>query len=394
MPLLPRLWQRHPRALTATTLVVGALAVGSNPVFLHAVGLILRTQPQPTSGFWLISVICAAFCAVLRWGCRSPRADGAFLLLGSTTLVLLAIDVVLRLAPPVELTEQSRPPVAKTRNAWGYPDTEPRPSAATRILVVGDSITWGVGTTREGARYHDLVEKELREQGRDVDIQAVAAPGWGLDRYLEAYRRVTPEYRPQLVVLGFCLNDLNHGAPARELHDNIEQRGQGGVQQVRNVLGGAARRLRANEWMLATLMQRRVGNLLRDAGVLERDWLDDHQTAYRRYLERWWTDERLLSQLRADLARLHNDVRSAGGQLVVLVFPYRFQLLTGEQRAQDRLGFILDELHVPRLDLTEVFTRAQRERELYAPRDEGHPNDEGHALAARVLLPWLEERLQ
>jgi hypothetical protein len=93
------------------------------------------------------------------------------------------------------------------RDPREYPlDKGPR---TFRILVLGDSVTFGHGSVYEHT-YPRLVEESLKAWRRDIDWQVwnAAVPGYNTSQELAQLLRVGPRFRPDLVVVGFFENDL------------------------------------------------------------------------------------------------------------------------------------------------------------------------------------------
>jgi len=78
-----------------------------------------------------------------------------------------------------------------------------------RILVLGDSVTFGHGT-RSDTTYPFLLEERLRAWRPDVAWQVwnLGVPGYATSQELAYLKRVGARYAPDLVVLGFYQNDL------------------------------------------------------------------------------------------------------------------------------------------------------------------------------------------
>lgn len=78
-----------------------------------------------------------------------------------------------------------------------------------RILVLGDSVTFGHGSVAEHA-YPFLLEQQLKAWRRDIDWQVwnAAVPGYNTSQELAHLREVGSRFRPDLVVVGFFENDL------------------------------------------------------------------------------------------------------------------------------------------------------------------------------------------
>lgn len=95
-------------------------------------------------------------------------------------------------------------------NASGWRDREhsvDNPTGAFRILVLGDSETFGAIVPADKI-YPRQLEDALRREGYNVEVISMAYGGFATDQELEALKAEGLQYRPQLVVLQFGENDL------------------------------------------------------------------------------------------------------------------------------------------------------------------------------------------
>ncbi len=78
-----------------------------------------------------------------------------------------------------------------------------------RIVVLGDSVTFGHGSVYEHS-YPYLTEQRLKQWRPDVDWQVwnVAVPGYNTAQELAHLKEIGPQFAPDLVVVGFFENDL------------------------------------------------------------------------------------------------------------------------------------------------------------------------------------------
>jgi hypothetical protein len=83
-----------------------------------------------------------------------------------------------------------------------------------RILVLGDSVTFGHGSVYEHT-YPYLLEQRLKAWRPDLDWQVwnAAVPGYNTSQELEHLLDVGPRVQPDLVVVGFYENDLVDDQP-------------------------------------------------------------------------------------------------------------------------------------------------------------------------------------
>ena len=87
-----------------------------------------------------------------------------------------------------------------------------------RILVLGDSVTFGHGSVSEHT-YPRLFEQKLNAWRPDIDWQVwnLGVPGYNTSQELAQLLQVGPLFQPDLVVVGFYENDLvdNERLPAQ-----------------------------------------------------------------------------------------------------------------------------------------------------------------------------------
>jgi len=79
---------------------------------------------------------------------------------------------------------------------------------AFRVLLLGDSFTYGAAAVynhRDG--FADVLQKEL-EKTRPTLVWNTGIPGIGQKQELHLLKRYFPMLTPQIVILGFCMNDF------------------------------------------------------------------------------------------------------------------------------------------------------------------------------------------
>jgi lysophospholipase L1-like esterase len=98
-------------------------------------------------------------------------------------------------------------------NADGFRDAlyaRPKPQGVFRVLVLGDSVSFGYGV-EEAEAYPQVLEELLSELLPDSRIEVVNLGVGGYNAYNEArlLEVVGRSYEPDLVLVQFCINDLN-----------------------------------------------------------------------------------------------------------------------------------------------------------------------------------------
>lgn len=100
-------------------------------------------------------------------------------------------------------------------NALGFRDprdySREKPAGTFRILVFGDSVTFGHGTRSE-TTYPYLLEQRLRSWRPDVnwEVWNLGVPGYNTGQELAYLNELGPKYDPDLAIIGFFPNDFTN----------------------------------------------------------------------------------------------------------------------------------------------------------------------------------------
>ncbi len=253
-----------------------------------------------------------------------------------------------------------------------------------RILFVGDSITFGYGVEfGEGyvARIEEVLDARLAAHRiRTLALAVVGYSTWQQRILLELEGLA---YQPDLVVLGFCLNDVTEKfALARyggHMHDP-ETAALG--RQLKNF----------GLYRLATMSYARLNRgrgveadeLMADLKVMDLFMRPDMRRVDRAWRE---TEE--------DLQGLAQLCQLAEVPLAVVCFPYDFQLPSNSPPPlpQRRLAAWCGDNAVPFLDLLPAMRDSANEASSEGGHlmiDACHPSPSGHLLAAREIAEFLD----
>ena len=96
-------------------------------------------------------------------------------------------------------------------NELGFREVDfetPKPAGTCRILVLGDSLTWGAGLA-VSERYSNLLQDRLRDRfpERSIEVLNFAVPFGPTSLERDVLRDNKDIANPDQVVVGFCLND-------------------------------------------------------------------------------------------------------------------------------------------------------------------------------------------
>jgi lysophospholipase L1-like esterase len=93
-----------------------------------------------------------------------------------------------------------------------------RTPGVRRLLVFGDSITWGVGVRDWRDLYTSKLLDLLNTDSSRYEMQVNARPGTSVDTYARWARAEVPRIDPDLVIYQWDANDLEIGRPHPTLH--------------------------------------------------------------------------------------------------------------------------------------------------------------------------------
>jgi len=188
-----------------------------------------------------------------------------------------------------------------TTTTWGHPVqinrlgfrekefVRPKPRGTYRIMVLGDSLTWGAGLAEE-ERYSNLMERELRKRfpSRRMEVLNFGMRGGPTVAERDLLARNAHDVEPDLVVVGFCVNDPQPKGQdwcvERERYDFL----------FRPIRAFQALGLRRTAEFLAV----RGDQLIRNVGLVP-DWIEALDRAYDPDSVEWKEFERALIELRA-----------------------------------------------------------------------------------------------
>jgi hypothetical protein len=312
---------------------------------------------------------------------KGRRAE--ILLLGGTVLVfLLLAEGVVRLlaadAPratgyaPVNTNRRAMRP----KNSHGYRDRErvvPRPAGVRRVLSLGDSFAWGASVEFEDA-YPQRLERGLTRRRREPwEVVNLALPGMNTVDHAAQLTQEGLAYGPELVLLGFVLNDSEDAAAAetRRANDWVDARKQppGGLFS-RSAL---VRLVRGRLWATAENRRRISG----------------YRSMYADDAPGWIASRRAFKVL-GDFCRAH------GVPFVVAIFP-----LFGNPLDE---GYPFTEVHAKVaqaagdagarvIDLLPRYRGLRWDLLVVDGVDDEHPNEIAHRIAANTLLHALDDVL-
>ncbi len=282
-----------------------------------------------------------------------------------------------------------------------------KPPGERRVLCLGDSITGGYGIAEADA-WPDVLERLIRQANPGETYFCINGAGTGATshRQLETYRTLARQFGAEIVIVGFCMNDV------RVKNVLYDQFGEG-------ALGTASRFTKAMEWrqeLRRSYVVAALDLLITEATkrylmpLSGKSWLYAYPYQMNCFgvtpqSEDAWRDT--LDSLR----QLAQEVAADGATFVLAAFPYQFQISDDPRDnpyGADKHRFRIDpfeklrrfaeEQGVVFVDLGRPFTEIRRRMlegaEPWDPLflDFCHPNERGQALAAETIFRELQDR--
>jgi len=241
----------------------------------------------------------------------------------------------------------------------------PKDPARFRIMVVGDSLTYGEGIDAFWT-YPAQLERALAPDAA-VEVLNLGVRGQASRDILEVVRGFVPALQPDLVVYGVCLNDFL----------------ESGAQQpdVERFLPEWLSKLLTRRTRVARVVDDRVSALTRGLG-----WVPDF------YTQLLADFDRRRDRFGEDVAAMNAFVTGSGlPPMIALVLDQAPKLSGPGRTLAVEAERELREAGIETLD-SEEFYRRYDGRRFRVSRWEGHPNEEAHAIWAAMLAEAIRQQ--
>lgn len=288
---------------------------------------------------------------------------------GGVIVALLVAEAVLRQLIP-ELKDRTTYGESMTFNAHRFRDREfafPKSPGVTRILVLGDSFTWGSGLNLEQTT-PKILEQLLQSIDERIEVINGAKPGDNTERQLRRLREDGMPYEPDMVLLMYNVNDV-------EEFGEVPQGWFGFTSWCRQ------------HSRVAELLLSRLGPLARQTPWRHQlSWLGHILRRYEENDPRWQRTQAALEEM-ATFCRGH------GVTLLVAIYPALTDMdQYGGKVAHQRVRDTCESLRIPSMDLLPLFEH-QSVRRFHLNFMDSHPNAKAHQLVAEALVPFVGEHL-
>jgi lysophospholipase L1-like esterase len=254
-----------------------------------------------------------------------------------------------------------------------------KPAGVTRILGLGDSVTFGAGVSFEDI-YLRRLETRFKRAHRSIEIINAGVNSYEFDQernyfLIEGYR-----YQPDIVLIGLVLNDITPMTP-----DTIR------------ALDAYHRGLKASSGPRIPTRLERLETFCRSCGFIYRtlhagQTSEEFQRANLKYYlaveQRWRTEWPAFKQRLIDFLQ---ELRRRNIKPMIVVFPFTEQFshyLNRGRFPQIWLSDLCAESGVPMLDVLPLLDRPDYQR-YFLGDDHLHFTANGHNLVASAVYDWI-----
>lgn len=419
--------------LGVTGIFFAACAVAYNPFTVTLALRVARTLlgktagPVPESGDifraqWVFAAI-AAGCALARWAIgrsatlrrifRRPVLEKLLLLFLTVAVPITTLEIALRpLAPDrgrgtslfvrddtlgwrvrPDATQMWGDVVVSTNEHGQRGPLIPFEKALglQRILWLGDSVTFGYAVENYEDVFPWIVEQRLEANGHRIETINGAVGGYSPWQEAIWLERDGWNYQPDLVVVGFVLNDVT------EKFSLVRFGGRGVSRQLRDSYSSLLDKLFAHSALVSGIQRlmrelkarRRLGENPQ-LGAIQQEILDVGT------LLRQPEQQNVLAAWAITLENLDHIVEICGQrnvELLVVVFPFAVQLEDAQmlRAPQDVVVAWATERRVDVIDLLPTLGSAAVTENLFLDHD--HLSVAGHRVVADTLSRFIERKI-
>lgn len=303
------------------------------------------------------------------------------LVFGSLLFLWLILEGVFRLPLIVQKTGGNWPKLKQwmdyvwynERNSLGFRDREhpfEKPKNTYRILILGDSVTYGQMVNYQEI-YPVVLEKKLNTEDKNVEIIKMALMGWNTMEEFNALVNYGLRFDPDIVVVGFYLNDpqVKHNPRWEETAD---------PERRLLPLTGPDQWLNEKSYFYS-FVRWRYNRFLEKIG-----FKDDYKTwqkgLYNQNLRGWRDFEFTLNQIAVYS-------KQAGAKIILV----DLNIESGWDRESSQVKNLAGKLSIPVLEMRQYFTDQDFANLVVSPSD-WHPNAKVHQIYAQVLEEYIVDK--
>ncbi|MDH5638786.1 MAG: hypothetical protein OEZ04_09860, partial [Nitrospinota bacterium] len=249
--------------------------IAHGPVSFTLLGAQIRLENLFKPFQILMAALLLRVALSLAW--NKKTLFDAIILSISTMMALAMLEGYFRVRYPEELKPVRyvfNDTVQNGENERGpYSSGAPGPGV-TRIMVQGDSVTWGIGVEEWTDLYPNTLLGILNQGERKYDMQVWAVPGMQVDFHAKMLAYAGAEVAPDIIVYQWYVNDVEIWAGRPEQSEELASWKKNPVQIFLS-----------SKFLFFRFVNSRLGALLFEDGPKYARYLQENMVPGKKY---WW----------------------------------------------------------------------------------------------------------
>jgi lysophospholipase L1-like esterase len=250
-------------------------------------------------------------------------------------------------------------------NRYGFRGEDFSPTKAPgtfRIIVLGDSFTFGEGVRLEDTFVAGLQELLASRSSRKIEVLNLGVSAWSTKDEIAYYENAARDFQADLVLVVFVLNDP--GPEVIDLWDRFRESYEAPFPLKYSYIAS---------FLYTRLVQK-------DAG---RAYVESLVGSALTKKEKW-------EETFGHLARGQQLAQADGAKFAVVLFPFMYQLNDSYpfRPLHELVGEACRTNDIPYLDLFAAF-EGQPYTDMWVHPSDQHPNEKGHAIAAQAIADFV-----
>ena len=247
----------------------------------------------------------------------------------------------------------------------------------------------------EKDRFTEQLQGDQAVQDAGIEVLNLGVNSYNFRHYLELARLHFMDLEPDMVVVGFTLNDIQ----------KIDRVWPNKRVKPPDGHGEAGERKKWYEkplWVVRiqkSLGRTYAGRFVRYSGevisfsMMSEEKLRDYNTKWMRSAVKYWSKDLNGEKLRGEMREFQEEMSRQGIPFAFLIFPERNDLLNPGEYSLPRESIknMLKELDLGYCDAYDVFAAMPDINSLYLPNDSVHFTPMGHSVIKDVLLACSED---
>ncbi len=252
----------------------------------------------------------------------------------------------------------------------------------TKILVLGDSVSWGDCILDLNLVYPQILESELQAKGSSCQIFNASVPGYSTFQELKYLETEGMKLKPDAIFLQFCLNDVVERYKVVFEYGGTENfMGIDTKSSVRGLYGFMLEHSSAFETLVRPLR-----DLCRNVNEYEVSQLCKDSISPE--IHAAWRENL------SEIEKIRNIAADSKIPFIILIMPFAFQLDSPEEKSQPQklLSNFAKDNNIPAIDFLPYFSEFKK----YNPdipifADQSHLSPAGHRLVTDIILASFPE---